>query len=138
MPHGTRFKPFLRKGTLPASPKKGWDEMFAIVETGGKQYKVEEGTLLKVERIPGEVDEEIILDRVLALQDGEELYLGNPYLQGSRVKAKIVKQGKNKKIIVFKYKAKKNYRRKKGHRQPFTGIKIQEIILEGAAEGAVD
>lgn len=101
--------------------------MYAIVETGGKQYRVSEGDVLRVEKLPADVGEMIELDRVLALSEDERLQVGKPWLEGSKVTAKVLQHGKGDKIIVFKYKPKKNYRRKQGHRQHFTEIQIEKI-----------
>ncbi|HHV17494.1 MAG TPA: 50S ribosomal protein L21 [Thermoanaerobacterales bacterium] len=101
--------------------------MYAIIETGGKQYCVSEGDVLRVEKLPADVGEMIELDKVLALSKDDGLKVGKPWLEGSKVKAKVLQHGKGDKIIVFKYKPKKNYRRKQGHRQPFTEIQIEKI-----------
>ena len=102
--------------------------MFAIINTGGKQYKVSEGDLLKVEKITADQDSIIELTDVLAVSSGDgELTLGNPLVEGARVTAKVIAHGKAKKIVVFKFKAKKDYRKKQGHRQPFTKILIEKI-----------
>lgn len=101
--------------------------MYAIVETGGKQYRVQKGDVFNVEKLPAEVGETIVLDRVMAVKKDGELKVGKPYVEGASVSARVVKHGKDKKIIVFKYKPKKNYRRKQGHRQPFTQLVVEEI-----------
>ncbi len=102
--------------------------MYAIVKTGGKQYKVAEGDVLFVEKLEAQAGEEITLNEVLACTNAEgELVVGSPVVEGASVTAKVVEQGKAKKIIVFKYKAKKDYRRKQGHRQPYTKIVIEKI-----------
>lgn len=101
--------------------------MYAIIETGGKQYRVEEGSILDVEMLPAEVGSEVGFDRVLAVKKESRLEVGQPYLNGALVRAKVLDHGKGKKIIVFKYKAKKNYRRKQGHRQPYTRVLIEKI-----------
>ncbi|MGB4503379.1 MAG: 50S ribosomal protein L21 [Syntrophaceticus sp.] len=103
--------------------------MFAIVETGGKQYKVSKGTVLRVEKIDAAEGDQVVLDKVLAVNIDGELEVGTPYLPGAKVTAQVLKQGKAKKILVFKYKAKKNYRRRKGHRQLFTELMVQDISL---------
>lgn len=100
--------------------------MYAIVETGGKQYPVEEGQLIKVEKLEGEVGSSIDLDRVLFL-GGDSLKVGKPFVEGALVKATIKAQGKTPKIVVGKFKAKKGYHRKRGHRQPYTLIQIDQI-----------
>jgi large subunit ribosomal protein L21 len=101
--------------------------MYAVVATGGKQYKVEEGDVLRVEKLAGEVGSEIAFDKVLIFSDGENVKIGQPDVDGVTVHAHIVAQGKSKKIIVFKYKRRKRYRRKQGHRQPFTAVRIDRI-----------
>lgn len=101
--------------------------MYAIVETGGKQYRVAEGDFCRVELLPEEVGAEVTLERVLAVGNGEDLEVGNPCVSGATVKARVKAHGKGRKIIVYKYKAKKNYRRKQGHRQPYTELYIEKI-----------
>jgi len=101
--------------------------MYAVVKTGGKQYRVEEGETLRVEKISGEVGEPVSLDRVLMFSDGENVSVGTPVLENVAVKGHIVRQDRLRKIIVFKYKKRKRYRRKLGHRQAFTEIKIDSI-----------
>ena len=97
--------------------------MKAVIETGGKQYYVTEGTVLYIEKLDTEAGKEVELDKVLMVNDK----VGNPYVKGAKVIGEVVKHGKNKKIIVFKYNAKKNYRKKQGHRQPYTKIEIKKI-----------
>ena len=106
--------------------------MYAIFETGGKQLKVSEGISCKVEKLDLEVGSLVDFDRVLFIQDGDDVKVGTPYLDGAVVSAKVISQGKERKIIVFKYKAKKNYRRKQGHRQPYTLLKIEKIVSGNA------
>jgi len=101
--------------------------MYAVVKTGGKQYKVAEGTFFKVEKCSGAVGEEIVFDQVLLLSKDGEVQLGRPVVEGARVKGTIVEQGREKKIIVFKMKRRKGYRRKQGHRQYYTGVKVSAI-----------
>lgn len=100
--------------------------MYAIVETGGKQYRVQEGQTLQVEKLSQAVGETVSFDRILMVNDGA-VKVGSPYVEGATVVAKVVEQGKAKKILVFKYKAKKNERKKQGHRQPFTRVRIEKI-----------
>lgn len=99
--------------------------MYAIIETGGKQYRVTENDILFIEKLDVEVDSEVVFDKVLMVNDK----VGNPYVEGAKVKAVVQKQGRGKKIIVYKYKPKKNYHKKQGHRQPFT--KVQIVAIEG-------
>ena len=101
--------------------------MYAVVSSGGKQYKVQEGDTLRVEKLPGDVGSSIIFDQVLMVADGDKVNIGQPVLDDALVEGHIVEQGKGKKIIVFKYKRRKRYRRKQGHRQQFTAIKIDSI-----------
>ncbi len=101
--------------------------MYAIVNTGGKQYKIQQGDVLRVEIIPGEVGSPVSFDKVLMFSDGENVNIGRPDLDNVAVKGHIVEQDKDKKIIVFKYKRRKRYRRKLGHRQQYTEIKIDSI-----------
>jgi large subunit ribosomal protein L21 len=101
--------------------------MYAVVATGGKQYKVQEGEILRVEKLAGEVGSEIAFERVLMTSDGENVQIGQPLVEGALVKGHIVEQGKSKKIIVFKYKRRKRYRRKQGHRQQYTAVRIDTI-----------
>ncbi|PKK40257.1 LSU ribosomal protein L21p [Clostridiaceae bacterium JG1575] len=101
--------------------------MYAVLKTGGKQYKVTEGDVLFVEKLEGDVDSTIELTDVLAVAGEEGLKLGAPVLQGAKVVCKILAQDKAKKVIVFKYKPKKDYRRKQGHRQPYTKLVVEQI-----------
>lgn len=101
--------------------------MYAVVSSGGKQYKVCEGETLRVEKISGEIGDQVSFDKVLMVSDGENVRIGTPVLDGVAVRGQIVEHGKNKKIIVFKYKRRKRYRRKQGHRQQYTAIKIDNI-----------
>ena len=101
--------------------------MYAVVNSGGKQYKVQQGQILRVEKIPGDVGNPVTFDRVLMFSDGENVSIGQPALEDILVEGHIVEQGKAKKIIVFKYKKRKRYRRKKGHRQEFTAVLIDGI-----------
>ena len=101
--------------------------MYAIFETGGKQYKVEEGSIIFVEKLNSAEGETVTFDKVLATGDGETANFGTPLIDGAKVTAKVEKQGKTKKIYVFKMKRKKNERSKKGHRQPYTKLTIESI-----------
>jgi large subunit ribosomal protein L21 len=105
--------------------------MYAIIETGGKQYRVEEGKILRVEKLAAVKGDAVVFDRVLMLNDGAAIKVGRPFLEGCRVEGKVTRQARDRKIIVFKYKAKKNYRRKQGHRQPFTEVLINTIEAGG-------
>ncbi|MFH5182242.1 MULTISPECIES: 50S ribosomal protein L21 [Paenibacillus] len=101
--------------------------MYAIIETGGKQYKVQEGDVLYIEKLNAGEGESVTFDKVLAVSKESGLVLGAPLVSGAAVSAKVEKHGKGEKIIVYKYKAKKNYRRKQGHRQPYTKVVIDKI-----------
>ena len=101
--------------------------MYAVIETGGKQYKVSEGDIIFVEKLGVEEGEAVTFDKVLIVGNDENVTVGTPVVEGATVEAKVVKNGKAKKIYVFKMKRKKNYRRKKGHRQPFTKVEIAKI-----------
>ena len=101
--------------------------MYAVVLTGGKQYRVQEGDVIYVEKLNAEVESTVELNEVLAVSNGETLTVGTPVVAGDKVVAKVAAQGKAKKITVFKYKAKKDYRKKAGHRQPYTKLVIEKI-----------
>ena len=101
--------------------------MYAVIVTGGKQYKVSEGDTLFVEKIDVEEGAAVTFDQVLMTADGENVTVGAPTVEGATVEAKVVKNGKAKKIYVFKMKRKKNERKKKGHRQPYTKVEITKI-----------
>ena len=108
----------------------GGVDMYAIIETGGKQYKVEKDQILHVENLNIEEGGEVVFDKVLLVSgDDGAITVGKPYVKGATVKGSGLKNGKSKKIIVFKYKAKKNQRKKKGHRQPFTRVEIKELAI---------
>jgi large subunit ribosomal protein L21 len=101
--------------------------MYAIIETGGKQYRVSEGDVLTVEKLEVGEGETVEFGRVLTVVKDGEVTVGKPVVAGAKVTGKVVEQGKGKKILVFKYKAKSNYRKRQGHRQPFTKVKIEKI-----------
>jgi large subunit ribosomal protein L21 len=101
--------------------------MYAIIKTGGKQYMVNEGDVLTVEKLDVESGAKVVFEEVLAVGNNGELQVGSPVVSGAKVEATVVESGKAKKIIVFKYKPKKDYRKKQGHRQPFTKVKIEKI-----------
>ncbi|MCL2151357.1 MAG: 50S ribosomal protein L21 [Oscillospiraceae bacterium] len=105
----------------------------AIIETGGKQYRVKEGDLVFFEKIPVENEETIAFSNVLAILDDENIKIGSPYVEGASVEASVLKHGKSKKIIVYKMHPKKGYRRKQGHRQPYTKARIERIIGAGVS-----
>lgn len=102
--------------------------MYAVIESGGKQYQVSSGMVIEVEKLPVEPGKEVEIDKVLMVVDGEKVKIGRPFVEGARVKALVQEHFKGPKIIVFKYKPKKRYRRKKGHRQIYTRLLIKEIV----------
>lgn len=107
----------------------GGTTIYAVIQTGGKQYKVSPGDTIKVELLPVESGSNVELDQVLLIADGDKVTIGSPTIQGAKVVATAVRQGKADKVIVFKYKSKVRSRRKKGHRQPYTELTIKEIVL---------
>ena len=113
--------------SLRLSQKVEVSELYAILETGGKQYKVSPGETIKVEKIPGTHGDSYVFDKVLAVNMEGTAKLGSPYLAGTTVKATVLRQAKMRKILVFKYKAKSNYRRRYGHRQSYTEVRIDSI-----------
>ena len=104
--------------------------MYAIIETGGKQYRVTEGDVIFVEKLDAQADSDVAIDKVVAVGEGDKLVVGAPYVEGASVMAKAVKNSKGKKIIVFTYKPKKDCKRKMGHRQPYTQLKIESIQVK--------
>lgn len=110
--------------------------MYAIIETGGKQYRVQEGDVLNIEKLNVEAGQTVEFDKVLVLA-GEELKVGAPYVEGARVFGEVIENGKAKKVIIFKYKSKKDYRKKQGHRQPYTMVKIVSLGGEAPAKEVV-
>jgi len=101
--------------------------MYAVLATGGKQFRVKEGDVIYVEKLIAEVDSTVELNEVLAVGTDDGIKIGTPVVEGAKVIAKVAAQGKAKKVIVFKYKSKKDYRRKNGHRQPYTKLVIEKI-----------
>lgn len=101
--------------------------MYAVIQTGGKQYKVTEGEILKVEKLDGEAGDKLTLDQVLMLKDDNGIRIGMPTVKDALVTVEVIEQGRSKKITVYKYKKRKNYRRKQGHRQAYTKIKVEKI-----------
>lgn len=115
--------------------------MYAILKTGGRQYEVRPGHVVKVEKLPGEVGDQVTLGEVLLFSDGENVQVGQPLVQDIAILGKIVEQGRHKKIVIFKHKRRKDYRKRQGHRQYYTAIRVDEIIhpaqqapVESAAE----
>lgn len=101
--------------------------MYAIIQTGGKQYRVSEGDVLSIEKLTVAEGEEVVFDQVLTVVADGDVKIGKPVLEGAKVTAKVVEHGKGEKILVFKYKAKSNYRKRQGHRQPYTKVEISKI-----------
>ncbi len=101
--------------------------MYAIIETGGKQYRVQNGDQLKVEKLSAKDGEAVVFDKVLVAGEGADIKVGTPYLEGFTVEGEVVESGKGQKVIIFKYKSKKDYRKKQGHRQPYTMVEIKAI-----------
>ena len=105
--------------------------MYAVIETGGKQYRVSEGDVITVEKLNVEDGANVELDKVLILGEGNDIQVGTPYIDGAKIMGRVVENGKAKKVVIFKYKSKKDYRKKQGHRQPYTMIEI--LSLDGKA-----
>ena len=101
--------------------------MYAVIKTGGKQYKVSEGDVITVEKLAANEGDAVVFDNVLTVVNDGDVKVGTPVVEGAKVTGKVEAQGKAKKILVFKYKAKSNYRRRQGHRQPFTKVVIEKI-----------
>ena len=108
--------------------------MYAVIDACGRQYKVAEGDLVFVEKLEANENEKVTFDQVLLISDDGKVKVGNPTIKGAKVEATVVKQGKAKKIVVFKYKAKKNERKKQGHRQPYTQVKIEKISSKASSK----
>ena len=101
--------------------------MYAIIETGGKQYKVAEGDVIFVEKLGVAAGESYVFDKVMAVSKDDAMTIGAPYVEGAKVAASVVEEGKEKKVIVYKYKSKKGFHKKRGHRQPFTKLQIKSL-----------
>lgn len=118
--------------------------MYAIIETGGKQYRVQNGDKIAVEKLGIEDGQKVIFDKVLVVGEGSDVKVGAPYIDGATVEGSVIETGKGKKVVIFKYKAKKDYRKKQGHRQPYTLVEITSIAgkadtpVKTAAEEAAD
>ena len=110
--------------------------MYAVIETGGKQYRVAEGDVVSVEKLNVEAGDMVKFDKVLALSDENGITVGTPYIEGMAVEGKVLENGKGKKVIIFKYKNKKDYRKKQGHRQPYTMVEITSLM--GKAEAPAE
>jgi large subunit ribosomal protein L21 len=103
--------------------------MYAVIESCGKQYKVSEGDVVFFEKLDAEEGKKVSFDKVVLVSDDKNVKVGTPYVKNAKVEGTVVKQGKGKKILVYKYKAKKNYRRTQGHRQPYTKVEIKSITI---------
>ena len=101
--------------------------MYAVIRTGGKQYKVAQGDEIKLEKLPGQIGDQVVFDQVLLTSDGENVKLGKPTLEKARVVGKITGQGRNRKVVIFKFKRRKGYQKRRGHRQYFTQVRIEGI-----------
>ena len=110
--------------------------MYAIIETGGKQYRVENGDQIAVEKLGVEDGAKVVFDKVLVVGDGADIKVGAPYVDGVTVEGNAIETGKGKKVIIFKYKAKKDYRKKQGHRQPYILVEITSIAGKAAPAAA--
>jgi large subunit ribosomal protein L21 len=104
--------------------------MYAVIKTGGKQYKVEAGATLKVEKLLGEVGSKVVIDKVLMIADGEKTTIGAPIIAGAKVNATVISHGRADKVMIFKFRRRKHYRKTQGHRQSFTEIKIDAIAAK--------
>jgi len=101
--------------------------MYAVFQSGGKQYKVSAGEDVKLEKLAGEVGDSVVFDKVLLTSDGEDVRVGSPFLSDARITGKIARQDKSRKVMVFKYKRRKGYRKTRGHRQPYTLVRIENV-----------
>lgn len=101
--------------------------MYAVFQSGGKQYKVEPGTVVKLEQLPGEVGDQVKLDQVLLIAEGDQIQVGQPVINDTVISGKIVEQGRHRKILIFKHKRRKDYRKKQGHRQAYTAVLVEGI-----------
>ena len=107
--------------------------MYAVIKTGGKQYRVTPGLRLKVEKLVGDVGSDVTIDQVLVMADGENVTIGAPLIAGASVTAKVLSHGRGDKVMIFKFRRRKHYRKTQGHRQSFTEIQIGEILAAGQA-----
>ena len=110
--------------------------MYAVIKTGGKQYKVEAGATLKVEKLLGDVGSKVVIDKVLMINDGDTTTIGAPLVTGATVSATVLSHGRADKVMIFKFRRRKHYRKTQGHRQSFTEIQIGEILAAGATATA--
>jgi large subunit ribosomal protein L21 len=107
--------------------KERWQHMYAVIATGGRQYKVQEGDIIRVEKLGVEPGTSYKFEEVLVIGEGDSISVGTPFVQGAEVVASVIGDGKEKKVIIYKYKSKKGFHKKKGHRQPFTKVKIETV-----------
>ena len=112
--------------------------MYAVIETGGKQYRVSEGDVISVEKLNEEVGKLLTINEVLVAGEGSEVLVGAPYVEGASVKAEVVENGKAPKVVIYKYKAKKDSKKKQGHRQPFTKLEIKAISVKAAKKAEAE
>jgi large subunit ribosomal protein L21 len=110
--------------------------MYAVIKTGGKQYKVAAGDYLKVEKLDGDVGSKLVIDKILMLADGDDVTIGSPLVNGAKVNATVLSHGKGDKVMIFKFSRRKHYRKTQGHRQSYTEIQIDDINGKGAAKVA--
>ena len=110
--------------------------MYAVIKTGGKQYKVAAGDYLKVEKLDGDVGSQVVIDKILMLADGDDVTIGSPLVDGAKVNATVLSHGKGDKVMIFKFSRRKHYRKTQGHRQSYTEIQIDDINGKGAAKKA--
>ena len=112
--------------------------MYAVIETGGKQYRVTEGDVINVEKLDAEAGKAVTIKEVLVVEKDDNTLIGTPYVSGASVKAEVVENGKAKKVVIYKYKAKKDSKKKQGHRQPYTQLKIKSITVRAPRKKAED
>ena len=117
-----------RGRTSASSVEEEVQRVYAVIQTGGKQYRVQQGDVIYVEKIDAQADETVTFDKVLLVGEGEAVKVGTPAVDGAKVEGKVLAQVKGQKIVVYKYKAKKNERKKQGHRQPYTKVEITEVV----------
>ena len=110
--------------------------MYAVIETGGKQYRVTEGDVINVEKLDAEAGKTVTIKEVLVVEKEGEIVVGAPYVTGASVKAEVLENGKGKKVIIYKYKAKKDSKKKQGHRQPYTQLQIKSIAIRASRKKA--
>jgi large subunit ribosomal protein L21 len=110
--------------------------MYAIVQSGGRQYQVQPGSIVRLEKLPGEVGQTVTLDQVLLVADGDQVQVGQPILQNMAIQARIVEQARHSKVVIFKHKRRKDYRKKQGHRQFYTAVLVEGIGQQGQESAA--